>query len=685
MQRASAKLHGRTFQYILTVQDIFSRYIWLRPLTGKGSKQVAKELEELYSEVGPPKVLQCDNGGEFKKAVEHLCRKLEVKIIRSSPYHPQSQGKVERSHRTLHKKIMYDLGHMSKVGVNWVSQLREYQKILNEEPMDVLGSQSPFEVFYGREANAVTQRVPGGLCCKEGSSSKHANVLPKDNDFTKQSDQTTRIRAKAKEADKVWDERYIQRRMKNNPSSKYYVGETVLIRFPFSKKSRTAPKRRFVLEGKIIKRNLRNAKYKISFENPKTKRHQCTWISVEDITSLTVEKEKRRKDLARERLKNKGKNLNKKERKSSHRKKYYIPLERNDQHEAFRYQGFAISFNPAGDGNCQFAAVAHALQDFGIYRSNETLRREVVQYLSDNPNAADGSPLELFAAMPWAEYLNTMAQNSTYGDQLSLQAMANLYLVEIIVISSLGPEGRTVISPQNCEPVAQVLLGHFSEDEGIHYVCLVANNRVHQESDEKTRKENENILEDGEENEHEQNDHENGIENDAVLSNDEQNVKNSENQGEQQQQQQQEEEKQEQRQQEQHEEGQEEGEVAEEVKLESLPEEVLDIIVNLSMTGHNRTIVDTYNALSHTSTKFKRLVSRYIKRLPKISANRDMHPGLHSMRQILKQYGRGSGLVMALKETINSPQWIHAWINLLFTGVATWMYVTAIFWKKGKK
>ena len=178
---------------------------------------------------------------------------------------------------------------------------------------------------------------------------------------------------------------------------------------------------------------------------------------------------------------------------------------------------------------------------------------------------------------------------------------------------------------------------------------------------------------------HEQNDHENGIENDAVLSNDQQNIKKSENHGEQQQQQQQQEEEK----QEQHEE--EEGEVAEEVKLESLPEEVLDMIVSLSMTGHSRTIVDTYNALSHTSTKFKRLVSRYIKRLPKISANRDMYPGLHSMRQILKQYGRGSGLVMALKETINSPQWINAWINLLFTGVATWMYVTAIFWKKGKK
>ena len=139
---------------------------------------MAKELQEPYCEIGPPKVLQCDNGGEFKKAVEYLWRKLEVKIIRSSPYHPQSQGKVERSYRTLRKKIMYELGPMSKVGVNLVSQLREYQKILNEEPMDVLVSQSPFEVFYGREANAVTQRFLGGFSCKEGSSSKCANVIP---------------------------------------------------------------------------------------------------------------------------------------------------------------------------------------------------------------------------------------------------------------------------------------------------------------------------------------------------------------------------------------------------------------------------------------------------------------------------------------------------------------------------
>lgn len=89
-------------------------------------------------------VLQPDNGGEFKKAVQKLCEKLSVKIVRGAPYHPQSQGKVERSHRALRKKISFDMAHLNKNGVNWIIQLKEYKKLQNEESMEALGRQSPF-------------------------------------------------------------------------------------------------------------------------------------------------------------------------------------------------------------------------------------------------------------------------------------------------------------------------------------------------------------------------------------------------------------------------------------------------------------------------------------------------------------------------------------------------------------
>ncbi|XP_070563836.1 KRAB-A domain-containing protein 2-like [Ptychodera flava] len=219
MQRSPVSVKGEIFKYILSVQDVLSRYIWLRPLTRKSSEHVSRELYSLYCEVGPPRVLQCDNGGEFKKAVERLCKKMEIKIIRGSPYHPQSQGKVERSHRSLHKKMMYDFMQMSRRGINWAKRLKEYQKLQNEEPMEVLGNRSPFEVFYGRVSNAVTERHPNGLMCRESRTRKDIDIAPRESDIEKSQARTLKIRARTKTVEKQWAERYIHRKMKNNPTS----------------------------------------------------------------------------------------------------------------------------------------------------------------------------------------------------------------------------------------------------------------------------------------------------------------------------------------------------------------------------------------------------------------------------------------------------------------------------------
>jgi len=250
MRKQSVQIKGQTLRNILTVQDVFSRYVWLRALPNKASKNVALALSELYMEVGPPKVLQADNGGEFKKAVEKLCKTLAVKIVRSSPYHPQSQGKVERSHRALRKKIAFDMAHLNKNGINWATQLNEYQRLQNEESMEALSRQSPFEVFYGRQSNAVKNHVQGGRCVNEGSKPPQK---PKKKDVDKNIQQFKKIRNKARKASNIWDMRYIERRMKNNPPSTYSVGETVLVRFPFSRTSKSAPKRRYVIQAKVIK------------------------------------------------------------------------------------------------------------------------------------------------------------------------------------------------------------------------------------------------------------------------------------------------------------------------------------------------------------------------------------------------------------------------------------------------
>ena len=53
-------------------------------------------------------VPQSDQGSEFKVPLKGLCRKLKVKMVHSRPYHPQWQGKIERSNGALRSKMEYD-------------------------------------------------------------------------------------------------------------------------------------------------------------------------------------------------------------------------------------------------------------------------------------------------------------------------------------------------------------------------------------------------------------------------------------------------------------------------------------------------------------------------------------------------------------------------------------------------
>lgn len=74
--------------------------------------------------------------------------------------------------------------------------------------------------------------------------------------------------------------------------------------------------------------------------------------------------------------------------------------------------------------------------------------------------------------MLWDRFLASMAQNGEYGDQITLQAVAEIFNIEIVVVSSLGPDATAVIAPTSSTPMAQLQLGHFAEGHGEHYVCV---------------------------------------------------------------------------------------------------------------------------------------------------------------------------------------------------------------------
>ena len=149
-----------------------------------------------------------------------------------------------------------------------------------------------------------------------------------------------------------------------------------------------------------------------------------------------------------------------------------IPLTKEDRLAAFFGQCYSVSFDPPGDGNCQFHAITHALSRYGIYRSTQSLRADIVRHLENNPNDRDGMPLELFMGMPFSDYVGQMAWDGTYGDQLTPRAASEIYNIEFTIISTLGAQGRADMTTDGFDSLDRITLVHFAEGYGDHCVFL---------------------------------------------------------------------------------------------------------------------------------------------------------------------------------------------------------------------
>ncbi|KAK3093372.1 hypothetical protein FSP39_014695 [Pinctada imbricata] len=90
-------------KYILTVTDHFTNWSEAYPLKDQRAATVAKKIyDEFLSRYGCPATLHSDQGTNYESELfREMCELLHVKKTRSSPRHPQGNGKSERFNRTL--------------------------------------------------------------------------------------------------------------------------------------------------------------------------------------------------------------------------------------------------------------------------------------------------------------------------------------------------------------------------------------------------------------------------------------------------------------------------------------------------------------------------------------------------------------------------------------------------------
>lgn len=94
---------GRKYKYILVIGDYFSKLTEVFPLPNQEAHTIAKVLvEEWVCRFGTPHSIHSAQGRSFESALfRETCQLLNIHKTRTSPYHPQSDGLVERFNCTL--------------------------------------------------------------------------------------------------------------------------------------------------------------------------------------------------------------------------------------------------------------------------------------------------------------------------------------------------------------------------------------------------------------------------------------------------------------------------------------------------------------------------------------------------------------------------------------------------------
>ena len=135
-------------KYIIAITDVLSKFVITKAVRDCTAATAAHFLvEEVILKYGTPKSILTDNGTHFTASMmTELFKQIGVTHLYSTPYHPMTNGQVERYNATMDSKIA---ALSNEKRTNWDEQLQFVAFNYNTSIHTTTG-QIPFEMIFGR-------------------------------------------------------------------------------------------------------------------------------------------------------------------------------------------------------------------------------------------------------------------------------------------------------------------------------------------------------------------------------------------------------------------------------------------------------------------------------------------------------------------------------------------------------
>jgi transposase InsO family protein len=159
------KVNGWGWYYLASILDDYSRYIISWKLFASMRTEDVKEVLDLaIQETGVESVkvnlkprLLTDNGPCYvSDELRIYLRDKRMEHRRGAPFHPQTQGKIERYHRSMKSVILLDNYYFPSELESEISRFINYYN--NERYHESINNLKPIDVFKGKSKEIITKR-----------------------------------------------------------------------------------------------------------------------------------------------------------------------------------------------------------------------------------------------------------------------------------------------------------------------------------------------------------------------------------------------------------------------------------------------------------------------------------------------------------------------------------------------